>query len=127
MMIAWTLCMILLVLHIGFGIAEIVFWKPLGRSIARNRPDCGLGEADLPRAVDWAGFLAFNQGVYNLIIAVGFYFCLKPDYTVHEPFAEYFALFAIVAGIAGALTGIRVTLIVQTLPGVLLLAAVNLL
>lgn len=124
MLFAWIMCVILLVLHVIFGLAEIFMWPRLGALIARSRDDCGLCGENMPRAIRWATFLAINQGVYNLFIAIGFFMCLMPDQQVNIAFAQLFSMFAIMAGLAGAMTGIKATLVLQSLPGAILLGTV---
>ncbi|MEM0923820.1 MAG: DUF1304 domain-containing protein [Pseudomonadota bacterium] len=122
-MITYWLCVFLLVSHIGFGITEMFFWKKLGGSLARNRDRCGLDDENLDRALKWSSFMAFNQGVYNLFLAAGFFFCLDPNMRVESGFVEFFSSCVIVAGLAGWYCGIRTVLYVQTIPGVLLFTA----
>ena len=120
-MITWGLCVVLMLMHVGFGIAEMFYWRKLGPSLAKNRDRCGLDEANMKRAIDWSGFMAFNQGVYNLFLAAGFYVCLAPGMTVNDSFVHFFSTCVIVAGLAGWYCGIKTVLYVQTLPGLLLL------
>ncbi|MEM7508444.1 MAG: DUF1304 family protein [Pseudomonadota bacterium] len=123
MIVTWYLCVALIGLHVIFGIAEMFFWKPLGALVAKNRDRCGLDDRNLGHAITWSWFLAFNQGIYNLFLAAGLFFCLEPGQTVDSEFVYFFAGCIVAAGLAGAYCGIRTTLIVQTLPGMLLLGA----
>ncbi|MEL6479124.1 MAG: DUF1304 family protein [Pseudomonadota bacterium] len=122
-MITYILCVILMVMHMAFGLAEMFFWRSLGASLARNRHNEGLDDANLDRALRWSGFMAFNQGVYNLFLAGGFFAALDPGMTVNVDFVYFFAGCVTIAGLAGWYCGIRTVLYVQTIPGLLLLAA----
>ncbi|MEM8792207.1 MAG: DUF1304 domain-containing protein [Pseudomonadota bacterium] len=121
--VSYTLCIILMLMHIGFGIYEMFFWRSMGMSIAKKRDPCGLDSQNLPKAVEWAGFIAFNQGTYNLFIAGGLLFALAPNMNLHQDFALYFAGCIVVAGLAGAYTGIRAVFFLQTIPGLVLFGA----
>ncbi|MEM9046538.1 MAG: DUF1304 domain-containing protein [Pseudomonadota bacterium] len=121
--ISYFLCVILMIMHIGFGLYEMFFWKSMGTAIAKTRSNFGLDSQNLDKAIDWAGFIAFNQGTYNLFIAAGLLFALAPDMTLHQNFALFFAGCIVVAGLAGAYTGIRAVFFLQTIPGCILFAS----
>ncbi|MBY8977803.1 DUF1304 domain-containing protein [Rhodobacteraceae bacterium NNCM2] len=120
---SYFLCVLLMLLHIIFGIAEMFFWNRLGPSLAKNRESNGLDSRNLERAIGWSEFMAFNQGVYNLFLAAGLMFSLGAGMTVHVEFAMFFAACIAVAGLAGLYSGIKTVFIIQTVPGAVLFAA----
>ncbi|MEM1277066.1 MAG: DUF1304 domain-containing protein [Pseudomonadota bacterium] len=124
--VSYFLCVILMIMHIGFGLYEMFCWKSMGASLAKKRDNFGLDSQNLDRAINWAGFIAFNQGTYNLFIAAGLIFALGPEMTLHKDFALFFAGCIVVAGLAGAYTGIKEVLYLQTLPGLALFASLHL-
>lgn len=123
---SYCLCVILMVLHLVFGIAEMFFWDQLGPSLARHRDSNGLDSKNLERAIGWSEFMAFNQGVYNLFLAGGLMMCLGPDMTVDVGVAKFLAGCIALAGLAGVYSGIKTVFVVQTIPAVLLFGALTL-
>ncbi|MEM7178974.1 MAG: DUF1304 family protein [Pseudomonadota bacterium] len=121
--LSYCLCVILMVLHFVFGLAEMFFWNWLGPSLARNRDSNGLDSKNLERAIGWSWFMAFNQGVYNLFLAGGLLMCLGAGMTVDVGLAKFFAVCIALAGLAGAYSGVKTVLLVQTIPAVLLIGA----
>lgn len=121
--VSFCLCLLLIVVQTASGIAEMFFWHKLGPSLAQNRDPNGLDKKNLARAIRWADFIAFNQGVYNLFLAAGLIISLGAGMQLHKDFAMFFAACVGIAGIAGGYTGIKTVFIVQALPGFLLLGA----
>lgn len=123
MPISFCLCLVLIFVQTASGIAEMFFWHKLGPSLARNRDPKDLDQKNLARAINWADFIAFNQGVYNLFLAAGLIMSLGMDMQVHKEFAMFFAACVGIAGVAGGYTGIKTVFVVQALPGFLLFGA----
>lgn len=123
--LSYSLCVILMILHIVFGLVEMFFWDLLGPSLARNRDPNGLDSKNLERAIGWSGFMAFNQGVYNLFLAGGLMMCLGAGMTVDVSLAKFFAVCIALAGLAGVFSGIKTVFVVQTIPAVLLFCALS--
>lgn len=121
MCFTYTLCVVMALLHVAFGIAEMFYYRPIARKLSKTLPNPGLDPENMEKAIKWSEFLAFNQGVYNLFLAAGFFMCLRADMMVNIEHTIFFSCCAIVAGLAGSYKGVRATLIVQTLPGAVML------
>lgn len=123
MPISFCLCLLLIAVQTASGLAEMFFWHKLGPSIAKNRDPRGLDQKNLARAVDWAGFISFNQGVYNLFLAAGLALSLGMNMAIHKEFAMFFSACVGIAGISGVYTGIKTVFVLQAVPGFLLFGA----
>lgn len=99
-------------IHFYIFVFEAFLWERRGPKVFKSFPK------DLfPKTKE----LAFNQGVYNLFLAVGLvwvFFIKNPEWQIH--IATFFLGCVAVAGLAGALTE-RKILFVQTIPAVLVL------
>jgi putative membrane protein len=96
-------------LHAGFFVLEAVLWtKPTGRKVF------AMSKEDAARTAT----LAANQGVYNLMLAVGIGWALA----VGNVGALGFLLaFVVAVGLYGAYSVSRTILVVQALPAALAL------
>lgn len=112
--LAFALPLVVAALHVGFFVLESVLWaKPTGRKVF------GLSRED----AETTRVLASNQGVYNLMVAVG----LAYGVLAAEPALVTFLLvFVALVGVYGAATVSRTILVVQALPALLALGAVAL-
>jgi putative membrane protein len=110
--VALVLTVFVAVIHVGFFVLESFLWTgPVGRRIFKMTS----------RDAEHTKVLAFNQGVYNLILAVGLFWAAYLGDAGGS--IRYFFLGAvIVAGAVGGLTAKRSILVVQALPAAVALA-----
>jgi putative membrane protein len=101
-----------MLLHIVFGIVEMVFWPRVGSRL--------LGTSD-PRAVKLTTPMAINQGLYNLFVAA---VLLVAVLLGSENIAIFGLLFVILAGIVGWWTVTFRIFLVQSVPAIIALAFV---
>ncbi len=103
-------------IHVYIAWFEIFAWEARGPNVFTSFPP------DLfPQTVQ----MAANQGIYNAFLAAGLIWalCIK-DRVWQRNVAVCFLVFVAVAGLFGAITVTPRTLMVQTLPAALALAAV---
>jgi putative membrane protein len=114
-MIVIVLAVLVALEHIGFFILEAALWqKPIGLKVFRLTPEVAAASAAL----------AANQGLYNGFLAAGLIAgLLVADATAAFALLAFSLSCVVVAGIFGALTVSWRTLVLQTLPAALALAA----
>jgi putative membrane protein len=115
-MIAILLISLVVIIHIGIVLAEMVWWEtPAVRRAFGTSPEFALNTR----------VLAANQGLYNGFLVAGLLWALflGPLGQGHA-IAHFFLSCVIVAGLFGAATASRRILYVQTLPAALALLAV---
>ena len=101
-------------LHLWFFVLETLLWKT---ELAQQLLEMTAAEAE-NNAV-----LAGNQGVYNLVFAVGLGFSVvRRDTEVARAFERFFLVSAIGVGIYGAVSARVTVLFVQVLPAAVALA-----
>lgn len=104
------LCILVALLHFGFGTLEAVFWtRPLGLKIFGMTAEVAEAQA----------VLAMNQGFYNGILGCGLLwtFALEPRFARQARL--FFLLSIIAAGIFGGLTAKFTIIYIQALPALL--------
>jgi len=106
------LTLIVMLLHLGFAIAEMFFWNRIGPGLLRTRK---------PEAVALTKALAFNQGFYNLLVVAGLGWALIAG---SESIALAFLVFVILAGIVGWITVTFRIFLVQAVPSILAMIAI---
>jgi len=101
--------------HLYIAWFEITAWETKGAKIFSSLPSV---------LFEQGGAMAANQGLYNGFLAAGLIwsFFVK-DVKWQRNIATCFLIFIAVAGLFGAVTVTKQTLIVQTLPALLALAA----
>ncbi|MCB1355568.1 MAG: DUF1304 domain-containing protein [Maritimibacter sp.] len=107
---------LIVALHLYIAWFEMFAWETVGRRVFRTLP------ADLfaPTKV-----LAFNQGVYNGLLALGLIWSLFiGDPHWQRLVASCFLILVALAGLAGAVSAARRILFVQTVPSLIALALV---
>lgn len=110
--LAGLLTFIVALLHLGFMALEMFFWNdPLGHKIF------GM-TAEVAAASE---VLAFNQGLYNGILAVGLLWGLM---AAKHSVKVFFLLAIIVAGAVGGLTANMSIIYIQALPALFALLLV---
>ena len=78
--------------HVYFAYLEAVRWAPeTVRKIAPSWLE-GLSDADAAKVVGWAKRLAFNIGIYNLVLALGLAWTCWA-FATQAPIAKSFGLF----------------------------------
>jgi len=112
--------------HVYFAFVETLRWSPSKvREIAPAWLE-GLTEADATRVVGWAKRLAFNVGIYNLVLALGLAWTCRAFY-MQAPTAKslgiYFAIWLILAAAAAYYTQVPKAFKAQGVLGVALLVA----
>jgi putative membrane protein len=96
-------------LHVGFMVLESILWtKPLGRKIFK------LSEEKAQTTKD----LASNQGIYNLMVAVGIAWAVGVG---NAGALAFLLVFVVVVGIYGAVTVSPAIVVVQSLPAAIAL------
>ena len=110
--LAGLLTFVVALLHFGFMALEMFFWNaPLGHKIF------GMS-AEVAAASE---VLAFNQGLYNGILAVGLLWGLMAG---KHSVKVFFLLAIIVAGVVGGLTAKMSIIYIQALPALIALLLV---
>jgi putative membrane protein len=114
-MIAVLLVSLVVIIHIGIVLAEMVWWEtPTVRRAFGTSPEFALNTR----------VLAANQGLYNGFLVAGLIWALFQGLTGNgQDIAHFFLACVIVAGLFGAATASRRILYVQTLPAALALLA----
>jgi putative membrane protein len=100
--------------HVYILVLEMFLWRT-----ARARRAFGTTAEFAESTVAMAG----NQGLYNGFLAAGLVWGLIADRAGFS-FRVFFLLCVLIAGVYGALTGVRTALFVQSLPAALALAVV---
>ena len=110
--LAGLLTFTVVMLHLGFMALEMFFWNaPIGQKIFGMSAEVAATSE----------VLAFNQGLYNGILAVGLLWGLMAK--KHEV-KIFFLLAIIVAGVVGGLTAKMSIMYIQALPALLALLLV---
>jgi putative membrane protein len=106
---AIVVTLIVAALHVYFFVLESVLWtKPTGRRIFRMSPEQALATQ----------VLASNQGVYNLLLAIGLVWSV---WAGNEGARLFLLVYVLAAGLYGAATASRSILFAQALPAALAL------
>ena len=106
------LTLIVMLLHLGFAIAEMFLWHRIGPRLLRTKK---------PEAVALTKPLAFNQGFYNLLVVAGLGWAL---FVGSEAIALAFLVFVILAGIVGWITVTFRIFLAQAVPAILAMIAI---
>lgn len=114
--VAAVLVIIVALLHAYFALLEMVLW-----TTARGRAAFGLEEGFAQQTTT----LAANQGLYNLFLVAGLVWGLVAG-DQRVTVLSFFLGCVVIAGIYGGATVGRRILLVQALPGLLALVAVQL-
>jgi putative membrane protein len=114
-MIAVLLVSLVVIIHIGIVLAEMVWWEtPRVRRAFGTSPDFAANTQ----------VLAANQGLYNGFLVAGLIWALFQGLQADgRDIAHFFLACVIVAGLFGAATASRRILYVQTVPAALALLA----
>jgi uncharacterized membrane protein len=108
--------------HVFFAFIEIFRWE--SSTVRRIAPSWieGLNDIDLAEAhIAWAKPLAFNVGVYNLLLAIGLTWTAFGDATIVRSLATFFAIWLLGAAAAALYTRVVKACVLQGLLGLLLL------
>jgi putative membrane protein len=109
--LAQILTLLVAALHVMFFLLESFLWtKPFGRKAFKTTPE----QAEATKV------LAFNQGFYNALLAVGLVWSLTSG---SLPVRLFFLGSVVVAGLVGGFSASRSILFIQALPAVLAIAA----
>lgn len=112
--------------HVYFAYLEAVQWAPgTVRKIAPSWLE-GLSDADAAKVVGWSKRLAFNIGIYNLVMALGLAWTCAAFATqapTAKPFGLFFAVWLLGAAAAAIHTQVPKAFKVQGALGVALLVA----
>ena len=109
--------------HIFFAYKETIGWdqdfveKAAGSWIDHNDPETNAHIA-------WAKKLAFNVGIYNLVLAFGLAWtawAAVADINLREPLALFFSIWLLGAAAAAAYTKVYIAFVIQGMVGLLLL------
>jgi putative membrane protein len=114
-LVANVAVLLVALLHALIGIVEMFLWKQ--PRVYSRLEQFGFTQAEASKVAP----IVANAGLYNLFVAAG----LAWSVTAGEPrFTLFFLAFVVIAGIYGAATLRRTTLLLQTLPAVLAALAV---
>ena len=104
--------------HFYFAYQEIFGWTPAFVRKAANTwmRDPGLDDSH----VAWSRNLAFNVGVYNLVLAVGLAWTAVADPGLAGTVSGFFTFWLLAAAAAAAYTKVRLAFVAQGLLGLLL-------
>ncbi len=104
--------------HFYFAYQEIVGWSPafVRKAAGAWMRDPGADDAH----VAWAANLAFNMGVYNLVLAVGLVWTAVADPGMASALGLFFAFWLLAAAAAAAYTKVRLAFVAQGSLGLLL-------
>lgn len=112
--------------HVYFAYLETLKWGPATVHDIAPSWIGGLSEAEAAGVIAWAKRLAFNIGVYNLVLALGLAWTCRTFY-VQAPTAKslgiFFAVWLIGAAAAALYTHVTKAFIAQGVLGVLLIIA----
>ena len=110
--------------HVYFTFIETVRWGPATvRKIAPSWVK-GMSDAEATSAIAWAKRLAFNVGIYNLVLAFGLAWTCAAflmQAPTAKPFGIFFAIWLLGAAAAAIYTQVVKAFIAQGALGVLLL------
>lgn len=111
--IATVLVALIALLHLYIAWFEMFAWEARGPKVFSSFP---------PELFPQTTELAFNQGVYNLFLAIGLIVSrFITDRSWADRCAALFLIFVVVAGIAGAVTASPRIFLVQSAPALLAL------
>jgi len=101
------------IIHVGFFILERMMWlTPTGAKIFKITPEVARASA----------VLAANQGVYNLILALGLFWTVGASHVSwFNPVRIFILLMIMAVGIYGTFTFSKITLFVQFVPALVAL------
>ena len=109
--------------HIYFAYKETIGWGP---EFVKKAAKAWINPQD-PRGTDahiaWARNLAFNMGVYNLVLAAGLAWTAIADTNIRTSLGVFFSIWLLGAAAAACYTPVYTACIVQGLLGLLLLFA----
>lgn len=112
-------------IHIVFAIAEMFLW----RSVLARRllPDLeGMTPEVQAPVLEYTGRFAINMGLYNAFLAVGLLYASRnPGDARNRSVARLFLVFIVVAGAVGGATVSWTIVLVQSIPAVVALAALQ--
>ena len=110
------------VVHVGFAVAEMVFWTGGFAAFATRRwPLKDDTPETIARHIEWAAPLAQNVGAYNLALALGLAWVAAGGVSATRPLGIFLALWLLIAAAAAGWTGIYVALLIQGALGLALL------
>jgi putative membrane protein len=116
--VKWLIGIVAL-LHLGFLVMEAFLWTTVGRKAFKLDQQFGADFAEKSKT------LAANMGLYNGFLAAGLAWSLWPSNPHAVPFAVFFLGCVVVAGIVGAATLKKMSiLVVQALPAAAALLAI---
>ncbi|HEX8166512.1 MAG TPA: DUF1304 family protein [Beijerinckiaceae bacterium] len=106
----------------GFAYKEIAGW---GRPFVDQAAKAWIEPADphVDDHIKWAKPLAFNIGVYNLVMATGLAWIVFADEDLVRPLALFFAFWLLGAALAAAYTKVHLAFMAQGFLGLFLLFA----
>jgi uncharacterized membrane protein len=104
-------------LHLGFAYQETFGWGP---NFVRKAAPAWMREPDAQSHVAWAQKLAFNIGVYNLVLAIGLAWTAASDASMTSSLGMFFTLWLLTAAAAAAYTGVWLAVVAQGGLGLLL-------
>ena len=109
--------------HVAFAYREMLGW---GRGFVERAAGAWVDRTD-PQGTDahiaWAKRLAFNMGVYNLVLAIGLAWTIVADAGARTPFAVFLAVWLLLAAAAAAWTQVYKAAALQGALGLALLIA----
>lgn len=112
--LAVALVVVVAVLHVWFFVLESLLWRtPIAEQAF------GVTRAEL----DATAVLAMNQGVYNLVLAIGLGWALRSDEAIAR--ATFFLAAIVFVGLFGALTAFPSIFFLQALPAAVALVVVR--
>lgn len=103
--------------HLGFAWQETVGWGP---KFVRTAAKAWMRDPQADAHVAWARNLAFNMGIYNLMLAIGLAWTAAADQPVASSLGKFFALWLLGAAAAAAYTRVWLAVIAQGVLGVML-------
>src|SRR3954468_24913513 len=108
--------------HIFFAYQETIGW---GMDFVKTAAGSWIDPADQNTAghVNWAKQLAFNIGIYNLVLAMGLAWTAIADANIKKQLGIYFSVWLLCAAEAAAYTQFYLACLVQGILGLLLLIA----
>ena len=109
--------------HLAFAYRETLGW---GRGFVERAAGAWIDRTD-PQGTDahiaWAKRLAFNMGVYNLVLAIGLAWTAVADAGVRGSLGVFFSVWLLLAAAAAAYTQIYKAFLLQGALGLALLIA----
>ena len=111
------------VIHVIFAYQETIGW---GRKFVEKAAGAWIDPND-PHGTDahigWAKNLAFNIGIYNLVLAIGLAWTALSDINIRGSLGIFFSVWLLGAAAAAAYTRVYAACVVQGILGLLLLFA----